>query len=73
MGFGDVRLAALIGAYCGIWFSDLSDLLWANLFTWVLASAMVMSGFVSGKVTFSSQIAFAPHMFMGLWLVHYIQ
>ena len=71
LGFGDVRLSPLIGAYVGIWSANVSSVLIANLYAWITASLLIAGRSLIGAKNLKAEIPFAPHMFMGAGLVGY--
>ncbi len=64
LGFGDVRLAFLIGIYLGVLELRYSDILLVNLICWCAASLFVIGRRIS---KFSSgAMPFAPFMFLSV-------
>ncbi len=64
IGFGDVRLAFLIGIYLGVLELRYTDVLLVNLICWCAASLFVIGRWIS---KFSSgAVPFAPFMFLSV-------
>ncbi|MGY5318248.1 prepilin peptidase [Neomicrococcus lactis] len=63
MGMGDVKLAAILGAYLG--FVSWWHVLWGTLFAFLLGSLFTLGGIVVGKMRGSTSIAFGPFMLLG--------
>lgn len=68
LGFGDVRLAGLIGLYMGGLDGKVDDLFMMNCLTWVTAGSWVGIRSLQQRKMLSDRIAFAPFMFLGLAL-----
>ena len=66
IGYGDVRLAGLIGLYSGILCSDSTALIKINLITWLAAGTVVIFHSLNRVKIAQERIAFAPFMFLGL-------
>lgn len=66
IGYGDVRLAFVIGLYSGSLFSSIRSLAIINIYTWLSAGIYVLVRFSWGRTSTKSRIAFAPFMFLGL-------
>lgn len=66
MGFGDVMLAVLIGAYFGAFYNDFADLLLVNWFSWCFAALIILILRSKGKLN-GRRIAFAPYLFFGVF------
>lgn len=66
IGYGDVRLAGLIGLYCGIFCSGPIALIKINLITWLVAGSVVIFHSLKRVNIAQERIAFAPFMFLGL-------
>jgi len=65
LGMGDAKLLAAAGAWLG-WLALPSVVLIAAVVGLALALAGALAG---GKLTWTSRIAFGPHLALGLWLV----
>lgn len=63
MGMGDVKLAIVLGLNLG--YFSLSALFLASLSAFVLASLVVLSGMIAGKLNAKSAVAFGPFMILG--------
>lgn len=63
MGMGDVKLALVLGLNVG--YFSLSSLFLASVFAFVLASLVVLSGMIAGKLNAKSAVAFGPFMIFG--------
>jgi len=63
MGMGDVKLALVLGLNVG--YFSLSSLFVASVFAFVLASLVVLSGMIAGKLNAKSAVAFGPFMILG--------
>lgn len=66
IGYGDVRLAFVIGLYSGSFFSSVQSLAIINIFTWLSAGIYASMRVSLGRTSTKSRIAFAPFMFLGL-------
>lgn len=66
LGFGDVRLAGLLGLYLGGFNGDLSDLFAMNLYCWLSAGFWATMKAMHQPERLRERIAFAPFMFLGL-------
>ncbi|MBU3691970.1 MAG: hypothetical protein FGM47_00415 [Candidatus Nanopelagicaceae bacterium] len=64
IGFGDVRLAFLIGMYLGLLEIRYSEVLLVNLISWCAASLFVMGRWISNLS--SGAVPFAPFMFLSV-------
>jgi leader peptidase (prepilin peptidase)/N-methyltransferase len=63
LGGGDVKMALVIGVFCG-W----PDTLWAFFIASVLAALYAVILLIAGKVGLKSQIKFGPFLALGSWL-----
>jgi prepilin signal peptidase PulO-like enzyme (type II secretory pathway) len=66
LGFGDVRLAGLLGLYLGGFNGDFSDLFAMNLYCWLCAGFWTTMKAMYQPERLRERIAFAPFMFLGL-------
>ena len=66
LGFGDVRLAGLLGLYLGGFDGDFSDLFAMNLYCWFSAGFWTAMKAMYQPERLRERIAFAPFMFLGL-------
>lgn len=66
LGFGDVRLAFLIGVYAHHFTKELSSLISANLYSWLCAGVVAVALFMWSRRNLEERLAFAPFMFLGL-------
>lgn len=66
MGFGDVKLAALVGAVLG----SLGPQAWiaGALGGFIIGALVGVGGLLSGRVTLRSRVPFAPAMLGGAWV-----
>jgi leader peptidase (prepilin peptidase)/N-methyltransferase len=68
LGFGDVRLAGLIGLYMGGLDGEIDDLFVMNCLTWFIAGSWVGFRSLHQRKMLRDRFAFAPFMFLGLAL-----
>lgn len=66
IGFGDVRLAFLIGIYSHRFTEKISSIVAANLISWVCAGIMAVILRIWKRRNLEDRLAFAPFMFLGL-------
>lgn len=66
IGYGDVRLAFLIGLYSSSFFQTLISLVWINAYTWSIAGVFALIRLKMKKMGLHDRIAFAPFMFLGV-------
>ena len=65
---GDVRLSLLIGIYVGSFAGDWRTVVYANLISWILAGLIVTTSLLFKRTSLRGRLAFAPFMFVGLYL-----
>lgn len=68
IGMGDVRLSLLIGIYVGSFAGDWRTVVYANLISWILAGLIVTTSLLFKRTSLRGRLAFAPFMFVGLYL-----
>lgn len=66
IGYGDVRLAFLIGLYSGSIFESFDALVYVNIVTWITAGLFVSGRCIWNELLLKERIAFAPAMYLGL-------
>ena len=66
IGYGDVRLASLIGLYSGSFFNATHYLIFINLISWTIAGCYVITRLIIDRGALKERIPFAPFMFAGL-------
>ena len=66
IGYGDVRLAALIGLYSGSLFNSTYYLILINLISLITASCCAITLLIIDRGGLRERIPFAPFMFLGL-------
>ena len=66
IGYGDVRLAALIGLYSGSLFNSTHYLIFINLISLLIAGCCAITLRIIDRRSFRERIPFAPFMFLGL-------
>ena len=67
MGFGDAKLAVLLGG--GLGWLGWQTWLWGAVLPFLLMSAVGLALIVAGRATLSSKIPFGPFMVAGTWAV----
>jgi prepilin signal peptidase PulO-like enzyme (type II secretory pathway) len=65
LGFGDVRLSLLVGAYIGLWSIAPVSILLSNAYAWSTAMILVVGRWLIDRKSINTRVAFAPHMFFG--------
>jgi prepilin signal peptidase PulO-like enzyme (type II secretory pathway) len=65
LGFGDVRLSLLVGAYIGLWSIAPISILLSNAYAWSTAMILVVGRWLIDRKSINTRVAFAPHMFVG--------
>ena len=65
LGFGDVRLSLLVGAYIGLWSIAPISILLSNAYAWSTAMILVVGRWLIDRKSINTRVAFAPHMFFG--------
>jgi prepilin signal peptidase PulO-like enzyme (type II secretory pathway) len=65
LGFGDVRLSLLVGAYIGLWSIAPVSILLSNAYAWSTAMILVVGRWLIDRKSINTRVAFAPHMFVG--------
>ena len=68
IGRGDIRLALLMGAYISAFGGDISDLIWSNAISWLACSITLIIHLLKGESLKGKRIAFAPYLFLGVFL-----
>lgn len=63
MGFGDVKLVALLGAYLG--FVSVEAILWALLLAFLAAGLVSLALIAARRATGKTAIAFGPYLILG--------
>lgn len=66
VGYGDVRLALLIGLYSGSLFESFDALVYVNIFTWINAGLFALVRCIWSELSLKERIPFAPFMYLGL-------
>lgn len=66
MGFGDVRLAALLGSFAGIFYPNLHIVAEMNILSWTFAGTYALLRKQISEQRLNDRIALAPFMFVGL-------
>jgi prepilin signal peptidase PulO-like enzyme (type II secretory pathway) len=66
IGYGDVRLASLIGLYSGSFFNSTYYLLFVNLLSLIIAGCCAITLLIIDRRGLRERIPFAPFMFLGL-------
>jgi prepilin signal peptidase PulO-like enzyme (type II secretory pathway) len=70
IGYGDVRLALLIGLYSGSFFSSVEALAHMNIISWISAGIFASVRFLRRETSSKERIAFAPFMYLGLFVTY---
>ena len=65
LGFGDVRLSLLVGAYIGLWSIAPISIVLSNAYAWSTAMILVVGRWLIDRKSINTRVAFAPHMFFG--------
>ncbi len=65
LGFGDVRLSLLVGAYIGLWSIAPVSILLSNAYAWSTAMILVVGRWLIDRKSINTRVTFAPHMFFG--------
>lgn len=68
IGMGDVRLSLLIGIYVGAFGGDWKTVVLVNLISWIVAGFFAITIFLLKRTSLRGRLAFAPFMFLGLYL-----
>lgn len=68
IGRGDIRLSLLIGAYISAFGGDISDLIWSNTISWLACSITLIIHLLKRESLKGKRIAFAPYLFLGVFL-----
>lgn len=66
IGYGDVRLASLIGLYSGSFFNSTYYLIFINLLSLIIAGCCAITLLIIDRRALRERIPFAPFMFLGL-------
>lgn len=64
IGFGDVRLALLVGIYIGTYVPSVKSLLLFNLLGWITAGFIISIRALFSNHGIGSRTAFAPYLFL---------
>lgn len=67
IGYGDVRLAFLMGLYASSLQPSFQSLIWMNVWAWSIAGLFTFIPLVMMKRGLNHRVAFAPFMFLGLF------
>lgn len=70
IGYGDVRLAFLIGLYSGSIFNSLAALAHVNVVSWISAGLFALVRLTQKEISSKKRIAFAPFMYLGLFVTY---
>ena len=70
IGYGDVRLALLIGLYSGSIFNSLEELAHVNVVSWISAGLFALVRLTQKEISSKKRIAFAPFMYLGLFVTY---
>lgn len=68
LGKGDVRLSLLIGIYIGHFSPHWQTWVYSNAISWILGGIVAMSLLLLRRKRLGDRLAFAPFMFVGLYL-----
>lgn len=66
IGYGDVRLAFLMGLYSSSLLQSFKSLLWINVYAWAFAGVFTLVYLMMTTKGLNDRVAFAPFMFLGV-------
>ena len=72
LGYGDVRLSALVGLYLGGINGTMMDVVTMNCFCWGIAGFWAFPRTMKKRKNLRERFAFAPFMFAGLALLYMV-